>query len=216
MRMKKTIYILLTALSVLGCRDAGIVDGPHDPKVLSIIPKAGYPGTEATISGWYFEGKDVAVTVGGTPAEVTASAMDRIAVIMPEKALGVYEVEVTVDGRSKGGIKFRYAEHPEEDKLAIFSYSPMHGYEGEQIAIGGQLFSPRPEENVVTINDKPCSVTSATISRLVVTLPDNPEGQYPFVVTVGGESVTGPMFTYDRKPDLTVLSALSPPKISSP
>ena len=206
MRMKKTIYILLTVLSVLGCRETGVVDGPHDPKVLSIIPKAGYPGTEATISGWYFEGKQVSVTIGGTPATVKASTMDRISVVMPEKTLGIYEVEVTVDGRSKGGIHFRYAEHPEEEKLAVFSYSPMHGYEGEQITIGGQLFSPKPEENTVTINDKPCLVTTATVSRLVVTLPDNPEGQYPFVVTVGGESVTGPMFTYDRKPDLTVLS----------
>ena len=52
--MKKTLQILaVLALAVLSsCKEGKSDYVPHDPKVLSIIPKAGYPGTEAIISGW--------------------------------------------------------------------------------------------------------------------------------------------------------------------
>ena len=55
-------------------------------------------------------------------------------------------------------------------------------------------------------NQKAPVIVSANDTRLVVVLPDNPEGQYPFVVSVDGETVSGPNFTYDKKPELTVFS----------
>ena len=207
--MKKILYIVFALTLAAGCGNEVAPDVPRAPKVLSIIPKAGYPGTEAVISGWFFEGKDVSVTVGGTPATVTSSTMDRIAVVMPEKPLGSYEIIVNVDGQVTGGVSFRYAEHPEDERLDIFSYTPDHGYVGEEVTIGGQMFSPKKERNRVTIGGLDCEVLSATMSRLTVRIPDLEPGQYPFTVTVDGESVTGPSFTYDPKPSLTV-EAISP------
>ena len=206
--MKKTLQILaVLALAVLSaCREGKSDDIPHDPKVLSIIPKAGYPGTEAVISGWWFEGKAVSVDIGGTPANVVSSTIDRITVVMPEKELGSYEVTVTVDGRSHGGVTFRYAEHPEEETVEIYSYTPDHGYVGEEITIGGRKFSARKDRNSVTVGGLDCEVLSATTTRLVVRIPDLDPGQYPFVVTSDGETATGPDFTYDPKPTLTVTS----------
>ena len=206
MRMKKIIckIALLCLAALTACTGPAPVEAPHEPKVLSIIPKAGYPGTEATISGWWLEGDDVAVSVGGTPVQVVSSSMDRIEVVMPEKELGIYEVTVSVDGRSKGGINFRYAEHPEAEKLEIYSYTPDHGYVGEEVTIGGNLFSPKKERNRVRIGRLDCEILSASLTRLVVRIPDLDPGRYPFTVTVDGASVTGPDFTYDAKPTLTV------------
>ena len=206
MRMKRILYILFAIVLSAGCAEKSLPEGPHDPKVLSIIPKAGYPGTEAVISGWYFDGSSVSVTVGDTPAEVKASTMDRITVVMPDKPLGTYEIVVDVDGRSNGGVSFRYSEHPEEEKLSIYSYTPDHGYVGEEVTIGGQLFSPKKERNSVKIGGLECTVLSASMSRIVVRIPDLDPGKYPFVVTVGEESVTGPDFTYDPRPSLSVES----------
>ena len=206
--MKKTLQILaVLALAVLSsCKEGKSDYVPHDPKVLSIIPKAGYPGTEAIISGWWFEGKAVSVDIGGTPANVVSSTMDRIMVVMPEKELGSYEVTVTVDGRSRGGVSFRYAEHPEQETIEIYSYTPDHGYVGEEVTIGGRMFSARKDHNSVTIGGLDCEVLSATTSRLVVRIPDLEPGKYPFVVTSDGETATGPDFTYDPKPTLSITS----------
>ena len=59
MRMKKIIckIALLCLAALTACTGPAPVEAPHEPKVLSIIPKAGYPGTEATISGWWLEGR---------------------------------------------------------------------------------------------------------------------------------------------------------------
>lgn len=207
--MKKILYFALSMLSLAACHANVQPDGPHDPKVLSILPKAGYPGTEAVISGWYFEGKDVSVTVGGTAAEIQSVSMDRIHIIMPSQELGTYDVVVRVDGREAGGIRFRYAEHPEEEHLSVLSCAPTHGIEGEQVSLTGTLFSPKADRNEVRINGKACEVLSASLNKLVVRVPDNPEGVYPFVVKVGNEEATGAPFTFDKKPEVSV-TAISP------
>ncbi len=175
------------------------------PKVLSLLPKAGYPGTSAVISGYGFT-EPATVSVDGVQASVTSVTIDRIYFKMPEHELGNVAVSVTTGGETLTGLTFRYAEPVEEEKLAIFSYTPASGIEGDQITISGQLFSNKKERNTVKINDLPCEIVSANDTRLVVVLPDNPEGQYPFVVSVDGETVSGPNFTYDKKPELTVFS----------
>lgn len=204
--MKKSLlYFALTLLALVtyGCKDEEVIPEVHIPKVLSIIPKAGYPGTVATISGYYLEG-NVSVSVGGTPAEIRSESIDRLEIVMPEKELGTYPVQVTVDGQTLEGLEFRYGEHPPVAELAVFSYSPSSGIEGDEITISGTCFSRKIDRNTVTIDDTPVTIKSATENRLVVVLPDKPEGQYPFVVTVDGKTVTGPLFTYDKKPELTV------------
>ena len=203
--MKKYLILLAGVLALAGCGSDAPEAVEHSPKLLSIIPKAGYPGTEAVISGYWFS-DDAVVTVGGTPATVTATTIDRITVVMPSLDLGAYPVSVTTGGKTVEGLSFRYAEPVEPEKLAVWSYSPNHGIEGDEVTISGQLFSNKKERNSVTINDKAVEIVSANDVKLVVVLPDNEPGQYPFIVTVDGESVTGPMFTYDKKPELTVTS----------
>ena len=86
--MKKYLYILLSLAALCGCKDGIVEQGPFAPKLLSVIPKAGYPGSKATISGYYLSGDKVEVSVGGTAAAVESASIDRICIVMPEKALG--------------------------------------------------------------------------------------------------------------------------------
>ena len=118
-------------LALVGaCTDSGLT-GPveNDPVLLSVIPKAGNTGTEAVISGYWFSDKadDVAVSVNGKAATVLSSTIDRISVVMPENELGTYSLKVSVKGKEVEGLNFRYAEAPEPEKLAIYSYSPSSG-----------------------------------------------------------------------------------------
>ncbi|MBP3202969.1 MAG: IPT/TIG domain-containing protein [Bacteroidales bacterium] len=207
--MKKfVIYSVLAASALLvaaSCHQEPVTPSAPKPKVLSLIPKAGYPGTEAVISGYGFT-EPLTVAVDGVQASVKSVTNDRIYILMPEHELGTAVVNVNTGGVVLEGLSFRYAEPVEQEKLAVFSYSPTSGIEGDQITISGQLFSNKKERNSVSINGLAAEIVSANDSRLVVVLPDNPEGQYPFEVTVEGETVTGPMFTYNKKPELTVFS----------
>jgi IPT/TIG domain. len=207
--MKKSLaYILLAGAALLSaaCQPKGESEPVKPtPKVLSLLPKAGYPGTEAVISGYGFE-DPVTVSVDGVAATVKSVPIDRIHIVMPDHELGEVPVSVKTGDVLLEGLGFRYAEPVEEEKMAIFSYSPNSGIEGDQIAINGRLFSNKKERNSVTINGLTAEIVAANDSRLLVILPDNPEGQYPFVVTVDGETVTGPMFTYNKKPELEVFS----------
>lgn len=209
--MKKTYIIsalLLLATSMAGCSEDIPQEAQHAPELISIIPKAGYPGTEAIISGYWFssEMSCISAEIGGKPAEITSSSIDRIHVIMPDMPLGSYPVKITVNGMEAEGLSFRYAEEITREQLAIYSYSPSSGIEGDEIAINGACFSPNPARNEVTINGKPAEVKDASESRLTVMIPDNLPGSYSFSITVDGETAEGPLFTYNRKPELTVAS----------
>lgn len=209
--MKKTFsYILLAFLAMMGasCQEteADQAGEAAPPKVLSLLPKAGSAGTQAVISGYGFS-EPVSVLVDGVAAEVGDVTVDRIHIIMPEHDNGDVSVTVSVGGVTLEGLSFRYADPLPPEQVAIYSYNPTSGVRGDRISIYGQLFSDEIAANTVTINGKEAVVEKANTSRLVVVLPDNPAGQYPFVVKVGGgEPVTGPSFTYEALPELTVES----------
>ncbi len=208
----KKIYLIMAMLGlalVASCSDSGQAEpADNDPVLLSVIPKAGNAGTEAVVSGYWFSDKaeEVNVSVNGKEASVLSSSIDRINVVMPENELGTYSLKVSVRGREVEGLSFRYAEAPEEEKLAVYSYSPSSGIEGDRITVTGTCFSHVAENNIVTVNDVRAEVVEAIPTRMVIVLPDNPQGQYPIIVKVGEETAEGPAFTYLKKPTLEILS----------
>lgn len=217
--MKKIMILIAAAmLAVLpGCSDSKeSIYGSHAPELLSIIPKAGNAGTEAVISGYWF-GEDAAkvnVLVNGKEASVVSVSNDRINVIMPANDLGTYSVNVNVGGKEAEGLKFRYAEPVEKETLAVYSYTPSSGIEGDEIVVTGRCFSHKAEENTVTVNGKAAVVKEAKPARMVIVLPDNPQGMYPVVVKVDGVEAEGPQFTYLRKPVLEI-TEISPSSASA-
>lgn len=197
----------LGAMFCVSCQDNETDAGQEAaPKVLSLIPKAGSAGTQAVISGYGFS-EPVTVDVDGIPATVGEVTVDRIHIVMPEHTNGEVAVTVTVGEFVMEGLSFRYADPLPPESIAINSYNPSSGVRGDRISIYGQLFPDEISRNKVTINGKEAVIEKANASRIVVILPDNPAGQYPFVLTVDGkETITGPSFTYEALPELTVES----------
>lgn len=207
--MKRILLLLAGAVMAMlaGCTDTkNELAGSHAPELLSIIPKAGGTGTEAVISGYWF-GTDVSkvnVSVNGKEASVVSVSNDRINVVMPANELGTYSILVNVDGKEVEGLKFRYAEPVEKETLAVYSYTPSSGIEGDEIVVTGRCFSHKAEENTVTLNGQKAVVKEARPTRMVIVLPDNPQGLYPMVVKVGDAETEGPQFTYLKKPVLEI------------
>ena len=78
--------------------------------------------------------------------------------------------------------------------LAIFNVIPRQGPEGTQVTIQGQGFSATPSQNTVLFNGTAATVSSATATQLVVTVPAGATTG-PISVTVGGVTVQGGTFT---------------------
>ena len=159
--------------------------------VAGINPQSGYIGDEIVITGENFDTDPDKnkVTFGGVEAEVIKATRNSLRVIAPEHERGRVEVTVAVDGKTSSTY-FTYVE------LMIESVSPSSGAEGVEVTIRGEGFSDVPAENNVTINGVAAAVKSSSMNELVVVVPDNPEGTYPFVITVGERTVTGGEFSY--------------------
>jgi sugar lactone lactonase YvrE len=94
---------------------------------------------------------------------------------------------------------------PGQSSAAISGISPTEGPLGTQVTITGTGFSIQPTADTVYFNGKQATVTSATATQLVVTVPAQ-AGSGIVTVTANGTSVTGPMFTYDYQYMVTTLA----------
>ena len=212
--MKNFIYSFLLSSTLLlllaggGCNDDdGTVTGEIPaPELLSIIPKAGYAGNLAIISGSHFSPQAELndVTISGTSAEVTEASATRLVITLPQKEKGDYTVSVTVGGISVEGLSFTYADEPEDPELGLISVLPTKAYVGDEVLIRGTGFSATASDNTVTINGAAAEVRAATETTLKVILPENPDGTYPFKVSVAGDSAEGLLFTYLHTPTLRI------------
>lgn len=77
----------------------------------------------------------------------------------------------------------------------IVSISPDSAPVGEAVTITGANFSAEASMNAVTFGTASASVTSATETELVVTVPELPVGEVEVVVTVGGKASEPKGFT---------------------
>ncbi|HEV2990986.1 MAG TPA: Ig-like domain-containing protein [Candidatus Angelobacter sp.] len=73
--------------------------------------------------------------------------------------------------------------------LAILNFTPQQGAVGTTVTLQGQGFSPTASQNSVFFNGAQASVTSATSTTLVVTVPAN-ASTGPLSVTVNGKNAT--------------------------
>ena len=80
--------------------------------------------------------------------------------------------------------------------LTISAVEPTHGQADMVVTLTGSGFSTALSENLITLNNKPCTVTAATATELKVTIPAN-AGSGNLRVTVLAKSAQSPTFTYD-------------------
>lgn len=203
---------MLCCTWLCGCSDDDdkIVQA-NPPQLISIIPRAGYTGGTAIISGVFFSenAEENEVTINGVKAQVTAAAHNRLAIVLPENPDGEYSVKLTVKGQTVEGLTFRYAPAPAAPELEVLQLMPSVGYVGDVIKVIGQCFSTVAADNKVTINGTAAEVKEATANMLTIVVPDTKEGTYPVQVTVGDKTVNGPEFRYLHVVTLTT-ATLSP------
>ena len=160
-------------------------------KITGISPVKGFAGDVITISGENFS--DVVaeniVTFGGVEATVQSATNSTLKVVAPEHAKGAVDIQVVSGGKTLNvPSQFTYMV------FTITSNYPVSGAEGDKVTITGDGFSNVADENVVMVGSEPAIVESSTETSIVVVMPDNPEGEYEFSVTVGGKTVTGGNF----------------------
>jgi streptogramin lyase len=77
----------------------------------------------------------------------------------------------------------------------ISSLSPLTGHVNTIVTISGTGFNPNAVDNIVTLNDKNCTVTSASSTELKVIIPSK-AGSGRMKVTVNGLTGESPEFKY--------------------
>jgi hypothetical protein len=91
--------------------------------------------------------------------------------------------------------QFGCAKNDFKERVSISSISPSSGTANTRVIIKGSNFSTNPEDNLVKFNNDSAVVVLASIDSLVVLSP--PGGTSgPVSVSINGNMVTGPVFTY--------------------
>ncbi len=106
---------------------------------------------------------------------------------------------------SKTGMSLEATEGKAE--LRIDSVTPDSGIAPDQITIIGSGFAMKLSDNLASINGEPLTPVEASLTRLKFTIPYNPAGSYPVVLTVGDKTIEGPLFTYGESKGFTFTPA---------
>lgn len=92
-------------------------------------------------------------------------------------------------------------------ELKIDYVTPDTGIAPDEITIVGSGFAMKLSENVASINGEQLTPVEASLTRLKYRIPYNPQGSYPVMLTVGGKTVEGPLFTYGESKGFTFTPA---------
>jgi YD repeat-containing protein len=92
-------------------------------------------------------------------------------------------------------------------QVSILNFNPSTGLVGSTVTISGSSFSANPQQDSVTFNGTAATVTSATTTQLVVTVPTG--------ATTGPIAVTAPSGTATSNVPFTVTNSASGPTITS-
>lgn len=89
-------------------------------------------------------------------------------------------------------------EEPGGKELTITSFSPTKAKHGTNLTITGSGFSTTASENSVMLNSVAATVTSASSTKLIVTVPKDKNCSGELTVSVGGKNFTvAEPFTYE-------------------
>lgn len=176
------------------------------PTLTSIDPRKGKTagGEAVTLVGTNFMANETTVSIGGAPAtSVTVGASTSISATTPARSSGPTDVTVTTPAGSvtlAGG--FTYFAPP-----TITSFSPTSGRVGDTVTIAGTNFDAEASGNQVTLGGVAASVTSASTTTLVISIPQNASSSPISVTTAGGTVTSGTAFTVITYVSITVSPA---------
>ena len=124
-----------------------------------------------------------------------------IAVIEPSGDTAVYTYDAVGNILSIG----RHAT----SQVSIISFTPSRGPVGTTVTIFGTGFSTTPSQNAVTFNGTGATVSTATSTKLVVTVPSGATTGYIADTSPGGSATSASVFTVEN-PGTPTISSFSP------
>lgn len=158
----------------------------------SIQPSSGPAGTVVTIKGTGFSAtttNDI-VKFNGLAATVR-SATDSVLVVTAPAGGTTGPVSVTVGSNSYSNLSFTYPG----TGVTISAINPTGGATGITDTITGTGFDTAKANDIVSFNGVPATVSKATATQLVVTVPSGATSGPVSVKVDGGSVVSGPTFT---------------------
>ncbi|RQO71689.1 hypothetical protein DBR43_10590 [Pedobacter sp. KBW06] len=157
--------------------------------IAKISPLTGGKGTQVRITGEGFEelAEGNYVDFNGKPALVKEASGTSLLVVAPAE-VGTGPLSVTINKQKVTGPVFTVVPPP-----VIETVSPLSGPGGSVMTITGNTFSTILEENKVSINGQIVPVTTASATKLTLTLPGN-TGNGKVIVSVNDQVVQGPEF----------------------
>ena len=175
------------------------------PTISSVAPVKGTTagGNTLTITGTNFVSDDTTVTIGGVQAtSVAVTSSSSLSVVTPPGADGAADITVTTSGGSA-------------TKTAVFTYFappvitgvvPAQGGSGATVTITGQNFDPDPSGDQVLFGTLSATVTSASATQLVASVPNGATTGKITVVTAGGTAVSASDFVVSSFTKLQITS----------
>lgn len=159
--------------------------------VTEIEPTGSDIGTIVIIRGTNFSRtlSNNKVDFNGAVAEVTAATDTTLTVTVPDDAT-TGSITVFHGGFTATGPVFTVIPAP-----TITSFDPMGGIAGTTITIIGTNFSPTASDNMVSFNGISATVTNATTTLLMVTVPEGVESGTIAVTVFGQTAVSEDRFT---------------------
>ena len=157
--------------------------------IAGISPLTGGKGTQVRITGEGFEelAEGNYVDFNGKPALVKEASGTSLLVVAPAE-VGTGPLSITINKQKVTGPIFTVVPPP-----VIGTVSPLSGPGGSVMTIVGSTFSTILEENKVSINGQVVPVTTASTTKLTLTLPGN-TGNGKVIVSVNDQVVQGPEF----------------------
>lgn len=171
-------------------------DVPEGLVISGISPSSGPKATVVTIAGSGFNSNavDNVVTLNSIACTVISASSKELKIAIPPKG-GSGKLSVTVNGKTGETPLFTYVNSPDEIAPVISSISPLTGPINTVVTITGSGFSANAVDNSVTLNDKNCTVTSASTTELKVIIPSK-AGSGRMKIKVNGLIGESPEFTY--------------------
>lgn len=163
------------------------------PQISGLEPSSGPPGSEVTIVGTNFSSRlgDNQVTLAGERVVVRSATPSEIRVLVPTGARsGPFEVRVDGSMTAAQSPRFEVSVG-----LAITAIEPPRAPAGANVLLRGSGFSPRRNDNRVTLAGRRVRVLTASPTELMVRLPNRGVASGRFEVSVrGAGSATSPQF----------------------
>lgn len=182
-RLSMMLMAVSISITMFSCGDDD--EEIKAPIIASFTPTSALPGASVTISGNNFSAtaSNNHVSFNGLEAAVTSATATQLVVTVPQTAT-TGKITVTINGKTAtSSADFTVLQ------TTLTGFSPESGFPGATVTITGTNFSATLSENVVKFNGVAATVSSATATELVATVPESATTG-KITVTVNGKTAT--------------------------